>query len=153
KEGRSSEFSLVATVFMMASVRSLLSLSATLFLGLGLIGCPNPDGSFDDFAERADAVPKSDAGPGACGDVPVDKAEGDFFLALAAVQVTKPVTFFAKLTTDAAGLHMNVQPFAYVDRTTLVGTPMDLGPFPIDAQGNFVADLTEITVVGEANPI
>src|SRR6185503_10481557 len=81
------------------------------------------------------------------------KVEGDFLFALSSsLGKTKPLLFVAKLSTGDAGLTLNVQALA-IDRKTLVGEPQDLGPFPIAAGGKLVADLPELTIPGEANPI
>ena len=139
----------------MLSTRNLTHRSFSLLTAAGLstllAGCPQPDASFDDFAARyAKANPP---GPAAAGGETVQEVEGDFLFTLSAtLKPEKPLLFVAKLTTTDAGLTLNVQPLA-IDRKTLVGEAHDLGPYPIEDGGKLVADLPELTIPGEANPI
>jgi hypothetical protein len=124
----------------------LLVLAASL-----LAGCPDPNGSFESFVEKAEAIP---SGPlGQCGET-VQTVEGDFFFALSAqLAPTKPIVFLTQITTDAGGMSFHIQALSAEDRTTPVGDGIDIGPYPIDAEGTFVAALPPLAVVGAANPI
>jgi hypothetical protein len=139
---------------MLSSISTHLRLRMVLtILGVGAFctGCPDPDGSFDDFVVRYGQTHKPGP-PAACGET-VTEIEGDFLFALSAsISAEKPLLFAAKLSMEAGGVKFNVQPLA-IDRKTLVGMPIDIGPFPIDDKGKLVADLPELTVPGEANPI
>jgi hypothetical protein len=136
------------TVRVRATPLALLAAAATC-----LLGCPDPQQAFDDFAER-EAANRKPPVEVACGTA-VDSVEGKFVFALATQISTKlPVLFIADLTTEDDGLHMTVTALAAADRKTLVGDPTDLGPFPIDPEnGKFTAALPELTVDGKANPL
>jgi hypothetical protein len=68
-----------------------------------------------------------------------------------------PLVFLAQVTTeamgDSIGLSMNLQALSAMDRTTPVGDAASVGPYQVEADGRFVADMDPMTIVGEANPI
>jgi hypothetical protein len=119
-------------------------------LVVGLAGCPDPNGAYDDFVVRAGKIPPPP--PGECGQT-VLSVNGEFFFALSSqLAKKKPITFLAQLTTDAGGLSMNLQPLDKTDRSTPVGPAVDVGPYPI-VDGRFTAALPLLEVPGAANPI
>lgn len=142
----------------MLSIRSFqraLRLPAALLgcagLVIGLAGCPDPNGAYDDFVARAGKIPPPP--PGECGQT-VDTVEGEFFFALSSqLAKKKPITFLATLTTDDEdGLSMTLQPLDKADRATPIGPAIEVGPYPI-VDGGFTATLPELVVPGAANPI
>jgi hypothetical protein len=131
----------------MLSIRSLLGCAA---LVVGLTGCPDPDAAYKDFASRAEAIPPLPAGE--CGQK-VPEVEGEFFFSLSSQLAKKsPITFIAQVTSDDAGLSMNLKPLTAADRTTPVDPAVDVGPYPI-VDGDFTAALPLLVVPGVANPI
>lgn len=139
----------------MLSIRFTQRASVALALlagGVPLIaGCPDPNGVYDEFAERASKVPVGP--PAECGQT-VSSVDGEFFFALSAqLSPKKPIVFLAIVTTEPDGLHMSFQPLQADDRTTPIGPSIDVGPFPIDAENRFVAALPLLAVPGAANPI
>ena len=150
-------------------LRRTACLTTTLGLGWALVGCPDPGGSFDDFTERKNQIDQAtgtSTGTGTGGGAPcvvpmAGEADGDFLFALSAkISPKKPVLFLATVTTPAdasAGGGIDVglvlQPLDAADRKTPVGAALDLGQYPVDAEGHFVAALPTLTVEGAANPI
>lgn len=134
------------------SCRRASGLGAVLVAAAFLTGCPDPQAEFDEFASRYEST-KPPPVEAACG-VTVQQIEGTFFFALAAkIAKTNPISFLNTITTEADGMHFSVQPLNEEDRKTPVGEPVELGPYPIDAEGNFEAAFPELTIPGEANPI
>ncbi len=133
--------------------------------GVGLLGCPNTEGEYNNFGERYDAInnvtasSSTGAGGGCAAPSKVGELDGEFLFVLSAkpAGAKKPVLFDTKLTTamGASGLEfsMDFQPLQAVDRKTPVGTPLKLGPYPISKGGGFDAKFPPLTVVGDANPI
>src|SRR4051812_45476836 len=66
-------------------------------LAMALAGCPNPDGSYDEFSDRYDELfPPTDHGGGACakGPAKVGEVAGNYLLSLSAkVSAKNPVLF------------------------------------------------------------
>lgn len=141
----------------MLSIRSFqraLRLPAALLgcagLVVGLAGCPDPIGAYDDFAARAGKIPPPP--PGECGQT-VASVDGEFFFSLSSqLAKKKPITFLATLSTDADGVSMTLQPLDKADRATPVGAAIEVGPYPI-VDGSFTAALPLLVVPGAANPI
>jgi hypothetical protein len=84
--------------------------------------------------------------------------QGDYLLTLsAAISRAKPIVFRTHLTTPplngGTGLMFDSQPLSATDRTTPVGTPLTLGPFPVDGKGNFTAPTPALSITGDANAI
>lgn len=135
-----------------ASLRALRSAAALLALAVALPGCPDPVGEFDAFADelaKKPAPPKGD-----CGAEITREVDGVFFASLA-TQLAKaqPAVMRVEVTTDAAGMHMVLQPLAVADRTTPAGDPIVAAPAPIDESGGFVVTLSDVVLPGAANPI
>jgi hypothetical protein len=130
---------------------------------IGLWGCPNTEREYDDFVDRYETIhppTTSMASSGAGGGCALpDAGTADYLLALLARPATKdkPVLFDAKVTTQkgAAGseFKMELQALNATDRTTPVGMPLTIGPFPLGADGGFDAKLPPLTVTGDANPL
>jgi hypothetical protein len=131
-----------------------------------LSGCPDPDDEFDAFGDRYNEINQTTStstgtgagGAGSCTLPAAGAADGDFLFALTAKTFpTKPIAFLATLTTTAMGndlsVSMRIQPLAAADRKTPAGTPLEAGPYPVAADGSFVAALPQFSAPGEANPI
>ena len=142
--------------------RRMRDLAATAGLVLSLcVGCVDPGGEFNDFVKRLG--PPKDAGAVTSGDgaacsVAPGSVQGDYLFVLSvSASPSTPIVLKTSLTTPAddggTGLSFNAQPLAASDRTTPVGDPLTLGPFPVDPNGNFTASLSGLHVAGAANPI
>ena len=140
-------------------------LAAVPLAGL-LTGCPSPDaeGRYDGFVDKTQddrddaATVKMDVG-GTLADV-----TGTFHFSLTPtpVSATTPFQFIATTTftaSDGGGgqLDVDLQPLSLDILAT--GTPREFVgdiislSFPVDEAGAFDADLGEITLVGQANPV
>lgn len=126
------------------------------------IGCSDAQGEFDKFVERADKVGGAETGTGDdaytgdCSKISqADVANGYLFTLSANIKRDKPFLANATVTIDegASTISFSIQPLDATDKTTPVGDPVPGGPFPIEADGSFVGDFGEISMVGEANPI
>jgi hypothetical protein len=152
---------MLSTLFSFGA-RSALSLAAGVCL-LGLTGCADPDAAFDDFTQRyLEIHPPIPVVPGcgheACTPPTIGANDGDFLMALSAkINPTKPVILLATVTTTASGsglgVSLKLQPLKADDRRTPTGEALDAGPFDVDANGQFSAQLPTLTVPGDANPI
>jgi hypothetical protein len=152
---------------MLAGLVRSRFLPALAVLGLaGLAGCPDPQGSFDDFGKRYDKInnasTSSSTGGGgapACSAPMAGAEDGDWLLGLTTqLGPTKPLAFKVTVTTTDAGggalkLGMKATPLSAMDQMTTVGAEVDLGMFDVAPDGSFVADLGTLTVPGAANPI
>ena len=135
-----------------------------------LVGCVDPEGSFDDFGDRFDETKGtggsgggagSGGGPGdggSCMPPAAGEMDGQFFFALSAViSPKKPISFLADVTTaDDAGattMTLTLQPLRADDRTTPIGSPIPLDPIPLGADGAYSSALPPLMVDGDANPI
>lgn len=143
----------------MSYIKHLTVLSALL----GLTGCPDPEGEFDAFGERYNAInPSSGSGSskGPCTPPAAGEADGEYLFALSAQTANPklPVLFATTLTTEDAGGELTVSfafdPLNALDRQTKEGPVTNYGPFAVDgATGAFVADLGVVDVPGAADPI
>jgi hypothetical protein len=132
---------------------------ATLLL---CAGCVEPGDRYQDFLNRSGnrGAGGSDAGRpdgGTCTVLP-NSISGNYLLALSIVLApTKPIVLLTGLTTPpfngGTGLSFDAQPLSATDRTTPVGTPLVLGPFPVDANGHFQASVSGLNVTGAANSV
>ena len=142
-------------------MRSLMV--AVLAAGLALTGCPNTEASFDDFGDRYDEINKNKTtvttGGGDCTTYAEGEADGDYLFALSAK--LSPKRAFAlpatRTTTDdgAGGLSvgLTLQPLSKMDQTTPVCSAISFTDLAVGADGQFVWDLGEVTLCGDANPI
>src|SRR5262245_6622320 len=104
---------------------------------LGVAGCPDPAGEFDDFEARWRAA-NPDAGTGGvldagpCTPPDLSALSGQYIFALSAViQPENPILFLTNVTGSAQGLTLTFQPLSAADRRTPVGAPVTLGPLPV----------------------
>lgn len=163
----------------MAHTYRYLHISAKLLLIAGalalLTSCADPEGAYKDFEDRynatngkldASAPETSDGSPddGSAPETSVcvvpaqEDVQGDYLFALSArLLPQKPILGIGTLTISQGAngpeLSFSLQPLDAKDKKTPVGTPIAGGPFPIQADGSFVADLGSIQVTGAANPI
>lgn len=114
----------------------------------------DPDGAADDVvaADQATPVAAVCEMPGA-----TDVAGSYLFSLSAKLLPTSPILCVGtlKITQGAGGpeVSFDIQPLQVSDKKTPVGDPLVGGPFPIQADGSFVADFGAIKVAGAANPI
>ena len=133
-----------------------------LFSVLSITGCVNPDADLQAFQRRLTRHVVADAGHdaaegSACSIQPGDIA-GRYLLAISAsIAPGRPILALLDVSTpaaqDGAALAFVAQMLAASDRKTKVGDPLSLGPFPIDGDGDFHADITGLSVSGDANPV
>ena len=172
---------------MTVSHRSRNFLAKSVWMGgltvFGLLAasCADPEGAFDDFTDRQDAIQDAAAGGsggtgtggtgnmgGAAGGgaggaggntcTPLqqgDVAEGYLFSLSAVLLPNEPFVADATVTMDegANTISFSIQPLNADDKTTPVGDPILGGPYQVQPDGSFEADFGEISMVGDANPI
>jgi hypothetical protein len=134
-------------------------------LALAASGCPDPQGRFDEFGERYDAINNNEGGAppseGCADDATapaVGEADGQYLFTLSVT--LNPKLAFAidvGVTTKASGdqllVDLVLQPLSAEDQTTAVGEPFAFADLPVAADGTFSWDFGEVTLVGAANPI
>lgn len=136
---------------------------ATFAGGLAAVssGCADPQGSFNDFAERYDTI-FANKPPTACPDayIPLTSggADGQYLLVLSATQKPdEPILFLAEVTTPtvdgSVGIGLTVTPVAKADRQTLVGDAQTYEAVPIDDSGKFEMTMNDLAVPKDANTI
>ncbi|NUP11599.1 MAG: hypothetical protein HOW73_36600 [Polyangiaceae bacterium] len=130
-----------------------------------LSGCPDPQGEFDDFVERFDAIHgggEGGEGTGGAPDcVPTTPAEADgiyLFALSASLNAKKAFAFDATVTTadDGSGgltLDLSLQPLSKDDQVTPVGDPIVAEDLAVAADGSFDWDFGQVTLIGAANPL
>jgi len=155
---------------MALTYKHLSSSAKLLFLGsvIALLpSCADPEGAYEDFKDRYNttngkldaSAPDGTSDDAAACVVPAQAdVQGDYLFALSArLLPTKPILGIGTITITqgASGpeLSFSLQPLDAKDKKTPVGDPLVGGPFPISADGSFVADLGNIQVTGAANPI
>lgn len=122
-------------------------------------GCVDPEADFDSFAARAKRASPVDAGGDAatCTVQPGDVAGQYLFAISVTLAPLKPIVALADLTTPpldgGAGLALDVQPLSAADRQTPVGQKVSLGPFAVDGNGGYRAEIPNLDVTGAANPV
>ncbi|MFO0613274.1 MAG: hypothetical protein U0414_11825 [Polyangiaceae bacterium] len=148
----------------MASARSGVLCVAVLGAVAALAGCPDPQGSFDEFGKRyndifgaTSSAATTGAGGGCSAPMPAE-IDGQFLFSLSAkLKPKKAIAFLMDVTTTDSGgqlmMAFKATPLSGTDHTTPVGAPIDIAPFPVNADGTFEASLGTITVSGDANPI
>lgn len=124
------------------------------------VACVDPGERFSAFEQRAHVSQPPDASPDAgsgCAIEP-DSVAGQYLLAISVTLAPgKPILALADVTTPAlgegTGLSLDAQPLSAADRQTPVGDRIGGGPFPVNADGSFQADLPGLAVTGAANPV
>jgi hypothetical protein len=125
------------------------------------IGCVDPEEDFDAFAARAHAAPPGahDAGGdgGPCSVAP-GGVEGQYLLAISVtLSPTKPILALTNVTTPmldgGTGLTFDAQPLSAADRKTPVGQKTSFGPFQVEQDGTFRAEIPNLETTGAANPV
>ncbi len=143
-----------------ASVLVLLAASTT-----ATSGCADPQGEYDDFVQRWDRI----HGDASVADAPDDATSDDtgtcdlgepadvapyYYMALSTMLApVKPIMFLATVTWDGTQLGFSFQPLDRNDHKTPQGSPVVGGPFPVNPDGSFEADMGNISITGAANPI
>ena len=116
----------------------------------GITGCPDPQGSFDDFGKRYDKINSTTSSSTGGGGMPACSApapgvmDGDWLFALTTkLGPTKPLVFKMTVTTaDNAGMlsvSWKATPLSYMDQMTPVGAEINLASFDVAPDGTFVA--------------
>lgn len=129
-----------------------------------LVSCADVEGRFDDFEARDTKIRENQGGSGGndsgdgCIRPEPGAADGDFLFSLSAVlNRRKPILFLAGLTTEATNgglsFSLDVQALEAADRKTPTGTPITMGPYEVNADGTFVAELPPVAVPVNGNPI
>lgn len=164
--------SLLRSSLLAPSLRAAAAL-ATTAVAMTVAGCPNPEQTFEDFGVRYDELDPQQAASTSVGQVgdclipePGGPVDGTYLFALSAqLKPSAPILFIAQVTAvegGETGMQVSFQ-------LTPLGTPYrdddaipvlepaegekDLGAFPIQPDGSFVAAFPEITVTGLANSI
>lgn len=112
------------------------------------------DGAVDDVVATDQATPEA----AVCEALGATDADDPYLFSLSAKLLpTSPILCVGtlKISQGASGpeVSFEIQPLQVSDKKTPVGDPIVGGPFPIHADGSFVADFGAITVAGAANPI
>ena len=137
---------------------------ALVGLSVGLLGCPDTEGEFDDYGERYKAIYGDGNGSAAttCDPANIPAAgdiDGAFLFTLSGkLSPFQPILHHMDLTTadDGAGgltVSWTMQALDADDRVTLVGPETTHGPFAVSPEdGTFEAPLGELRVPGTGNP-
>lgn len=148
---------------------------ALLFAGTALVGCPDPEGRYDEFNDRT-AEGRRPGGEGGGNGAGVDaEIHGRYLLTVAtSISRTQPLFFSAQVDTNheasgecpASGCTIEfseVQPLVAPSRAGLAGCPdeefgpigdpvEDIGPVPLEG-GEFRLEFVQARVNGCGNPI
>lgn len=127
------------------------------------LGCADPTGAFDSFAERyretrADAGVDAAADAGACRLPEPGELEGRYALVVSpAFSPKTPIVFLDDVSATAAGsdrieVAMTLTALSAADRETPVGPALTPPPATLGA-GPFSFDLGVLQIVGEADPL
>lgn len=157
-------------MFFSSSSRATL-VAAALASSPLLISCADVEGRYDDFEARDTQIRESQGGSGGnggegggnggedgCTRPEPGAADGDFLFSLSAkIRKQRPILFVTGLTTEAtdSGLSfsLEIQALNADDRKTPTGEPTTVGPFEVEADGSFVAELPPVAVPSDGNPI
>ncbi len=165
--GGTSELTLPEQMCVSSSVTMRFrhfAVSAIVGLLPWLTGCPDPEGAYTDFAaRRAKIVPdmssSSSSGAGgsaSCAAPPAaGEADGEWIFLLTVEQSPdKPAPLRALITNTDTEFTMELTPMNADDRSSDVGGSLgSFGPFSINADTSFTAELGQIAAPGETNPI
>lgn len=136
----------------------------SILVGLACFGCVDPEGQYDEFQDR-DKKTTLPQGTGCgvdpsapCDPVTVGALDGQWLFALSATLApTKPILFFADVTSADAGGQVEWQwtltPLDAKTREPVPGTPIEIDPSQIPADGQWSVTLPPLDVPGAANPI
>jgi hypothetical protein len=130
------------------------------------LGCADARGRFEDFQNRlgnvpdagADAEAESTAGDGGpCMPPEPNRVSGEALLALDTSLIPgEPILFLGTIDTPAVAgttaVHFVYHALDAMDRQTLVGPELEVGPYPLVA-GLLTAPIAESTLDGRANPL
>lgn len=141
---------------------------ALLFVALCASACADARGRFEDYQKRLasedagmhDASNAGDAGAsgaGTCSPPDPGVIEGPALLAIdTSLTGGRPILFLGTIDTPAlegtTGVHFVYRALDSLDRATLVGQELVVGPFPLH-DGELVAPVEESELDGNANPI
>ena len=134
---------------------SCLTVASAVALG----GCVDPEGKYDEFAERAGTTTGT---VGSCdgGGTPPNPGEGEgpvLLVVSTSLSPKLPVLFKGDVQSvdvgGKTGLTFNLSPLNAFDRSTPVGEPLNEGPFVIGDDGVLVAEIARGITPEEANPI
>jgi hypothetical protein len=147
------------------TTRSRLQALAALLLALAVLGCADAPGRFEDFQTRLHDLPDSglaagdgsaegDGGP--CSPPAPNTVGGPALLAIDTSLIPgKPILFLGTIDTPASGdttaVHFVYHALDAMDRRTLVGPELDVGPYPLEG-GFLTAKIPELALDGRANP-
>jgi hypothetical protein len=135
----------------------------SVFIAIWFVGCVDPTSDLKAFQRRVAEKPMRDAGEDSgrdasgCSIAPGD-IMGEYLFAISvSIAPKQPIVALANVTTvpfqGGTGIAFTIQPLAANDRTTPVDSPSSLGPFAIDENGAFRADIPGLQVSGAANPV
>jgi hypothetical protein len=149
----------------MLTARSLFA-SFAFASSWSVAGCADARGRFQDFQNRlhAEQAAELDAGNGndasddggPCSPPDPNAVSGPALLALDTNLIPdKPILFLGVIDTPAqagtTAVHFAYQALDALDRHTLVGPRMEVGPYPLPG-GELTASIAESTLDGRANP-
>jgi hypothetical protein len=133
-------------------------LASAAWLLLVALGCVDPDGRYDDFIERTANMRRAeDAG----GVEPRERFDfsGQYLLALSTtIAPGQPILFACEVSVaaDLETFDLSMQALTTdgdAAPRTPTGDSLDVDAVPYAEDGSFEADLGEVTVPGDANPI
>ena len=125
---------------------------------LALSGCPDPDGSVNNFVDRSEPFrPGGDRFPDAAPTAGFFDASGSYLLAIAAsVDASKPLLFQATVTVagDPPTIKVDLQAVTADAARTAVGEPLIVDAVPLNpVDGTFSVNYGRVVIAGEADPI
>ena len=142
--------------------RCWLGLTALAILTLTPMGCADARGRFEDYRTRlGNRDAGSEASPDAAGPCSPPEPGALTGPALLAIDTSlsdgHPILFLGSIDTPGLDGATAVQ-FVYraldsLDRHTLVGEEMQVGPYPVSETGEFVARVPQSELDGAANPL
>mgnify|MGYP001554675770 CR=1 FL=1 len=137
-------------------------------LALALTGCADASGRFQQFEDRRVALEGNAGAPGGgesaggadggCQPPAPGVVHGSALLALETTTLPgSAILFFGQIETPeldgATAVKYSYKALDATDRRTLVGEPLEVGPFALAGDGHFDAETAESTLPGSANAI
>ena len=141
--------------------RRWLGLPGIALCALGIAGCADARGRFEDFQNRlagdAGVTGKASDDPGPCEPPLPDSVNGPALLAIdTTLTAGHPILFLGTIDTPAlegtTAVHFAYRALDSLDRRTPVGDALEVGPFALN-DGLLSAPVPESTLDGDANPI